>query len=364
MMRTTAGVALIVSICFAGGLPAQTIREYTVMRAPGEIVVDGRLDDPGWEAVPFTEPFVKYADGAAVKHPTRCKMLWDNEYIYIAFVMEDPDVWGKTAVWNDPSYGLYNEEVAEIFIDPDGDGLNYIEVEVNALGAVMDLLMSKAYSAGGKGDLSWTLAGLKVGITVQGTLNNQADVDTSWTCELAFPFSELAFCAPSMNFPPKPDDSWRLNLYRYEYGRDAEGKTPSSLRELSAWNQTDSRGFHVPEKFGRIVFSAETAEVKTSATDTPFIPDTFIVAGNFPNPFNPSTILEFTLSQSGSVRLDIYSVAGQKARALFEGALGTGKHSIEWDGKLENGSSAPSGVYIAHISHGSRTVFHRMLLVK
>jgi hypothetical protein len=355
---------LVMTAFIAVELPAQSIREYTVKRAPQTVVVDGKLNDPGWEAVPFTETFVIYTNGAAVKLPTRCKMLWDNTYLYIAFVMDDPDVWGKTVVWSDPKYCLCSEEVAEIFIDADGDGLNYLEAEINPLGAVMDLKMNKEFSKGGSGDYGWSYQNLKIGITVQGTINNQASPDTSWTCEFAFPFSEIAPTAPSMSFPPKPADTWRINLYRYDYGRDAGGNTPNSLRELSAWNQTDTRGFHAPDKFGRIIFSSEVAGIPTNVENEREIPLALSITGNYPNPFNPATHIEFTVSASGETRLDIFNIAGQKVRTLFEKPLGAGKYSMVWDGLLSSGESAPSGIYFARLIRGAHSATHRMLLFK
>jgi hypothetical protein len=86
-------------------------------------------------------------------------------------------------------------------------------------------------------------------------LNDSTDVDTGWTAEFAFPFSEIAPVAPYLSFPPKDGDKWRLNLYRYNYDRKTI-KTP----ELSAWSQTDKeRGFHAPDRFGKVTFSAKTA---------------------------------------------------------------------------------------------------------
>ncbi len=345
-------------------LSAQTIREYTVKRAPQAIAVDGRLDDPGWDAVPFTESFVIYNTGAATKLQTRCKMLWDDSFLYIAFLMEDTDVWGKTVVWTDPKYCLCSEEVAEIFIDADGDGLEYLEAEINPLGAVMDLKLSKEFSKGGTADYGWSYKNLKIGITVQGTLNNQASTDTSWTCEFAFPFSEIAPTAPSMNFPPKPGDSWRINVYRYDYGRDASGNAPNSLRELSAWNQTDNRGFHAPDKFGRIQYSSEIAGTATAVGSGAQKPQAVSITANYPNPFNPETTIQFALPASGDSRLEIYNIAGQRVRTIVLHALAAGSYSMTWDGRFDNGSIAPSGVYFLRITQGSQSASRRMLLLR
>lgn len=239
----------------AGNTMSQTIREYTVKKAPGKIQIDGKLNEAGWLNAETTENFVIYTDGSSPKFKTSAKMLWDEQYLYVAFIMKDEDVWGKTTEWKVGDPCLCKEEVAEVFIDPDGDGLNYIEVEINPLKAVMDLTLDKEFKKGGKGNLEWSLTGLKVGVWVDGTLNDKNDIDKQWICELAFPFKEMAFCAPGQNFPPKSGDSWRLNLYRYDYGRTAE-----KLTELTAWNQTDKeRGFHAPNRFGRLIFSDKKA---------------------------------------------------------------------------------------------------------
>jgi hypothetical protein len=233
---------------------SQPIPEYSILKSSGKMVIDGKLDEPAWQNAPFTSPFVIYSDGSSPVLQTKAKMLWDANYLYIAFVMTDPDVWAKTKIWTDgPNKCLCREEVAEVFIDPDGDGLNYLEAEINPYGAVMDLWLDKESKKGGTTNLGWSYKGLKIGITVQGTLNDSTDVDTSWICEMAFPFKDIAPTSPSLHFPPKAGESWRLNLYRYDYLR-----IPANKSELSAWSQTDrERGFHAPDRFGKVLFSGK-----------------------------------------------------------------------------------------------------------
>ncbi len=268
-MRTLGRLGILMLLLAAyGTAQAQTINQYTVKRAPGKIILDGKLNEPGWKAADFTQPFVVYNKGTAPKFPSKAKMLWDDKYLYIAFVMTDEDVWGATSQWKKGDKCLCLEEVAEVFIDPDDDTLNYLEIEINPLKAVMDLSLDKEFAKGGTGDYTWDIPGLKIGVSVDGTLNNQKSKDKSWIMELAFPFDEMAVGSPTRSFPPKPGDLWRINLYRYDYGRDASGKTPPALTELSAWNPTVSapgdkdRGFHAPDRFGKIVFSEEKASVR------------------------------------------------------------------------------------------------------
>ncbi len=246
---------LLLPFMFVQAAPAGEMRRYTVKRTAEIINPDGILSEMSWTRASATDDFVIYSDGSKPVFPTSAKMLWDEHYLYIAFTMTDQDVWSEKTSWYPGDECLCLEEVAEVFIDPDGDGENYIEVEINPLQTVMDLTLTKAYASGGKADFEWRLCGLKSGISIDGTLNDLSDVDRRWVCELAFPFREMAFCAPTQSFPPRAGDSWRINLYRYEYGR-----MNRLFRELSAWNQTDAkRGFHAPDLFGTIQFSAESA---------------------------------------------------------------------------------------------------------
>jgi len=94
------------------------------------------------------------------------------------------------------------------------------------------------------------------------------------------------------------------------------------------------------------------------------LPKAIKISGNYPNPFNPSTIIEFSLSAPGSVTLDIFSTSNQKVRTLVSGALSVGAHSIVWDGKDGNGAPVSSGVFISRLKMGNAAVYHKMLMIK
>ena len=85
----------------------------------------------------------------------------------------------------------------------------------------------------------------------------------------------------------------------------------------------------------------------------------------YPNPFNPSTSFTLTLQQDTRVRLDICDARGRLIRVLHDGMLSTGHHFMQWDGRLDNGRIAPSGLYLARLKDdGGRTQTRRMMLVK
>jgi hypothetical protein len=86
--------------------------------------------------------------------------------------------------------------------------------------------------------------------------------------------------------------------------------------------------------------------------------------GNFPNPFNPKTRLDFHLPTSGPALLQIHDVSGRVLRTLHEGVLASGFHSLEWDGRDHFGQELPSGIYFSRLSFGNESRSRKMLLLK
>jgi flagellar hook assembly protein FlgD len=79
---------------------------------------------------------------------------------------------------------------------------------------------------------------------------------------------------------------------------------------------------------------------------------------NYPNPFNPSTAIAFTLDQAGAVRLEIYDLRGRLVAMLVDEVLPAGRHEVMWDGTDSSGRAMSSGVYLSrfeangHVAHG------------
>lgn len=86
---------------------------------------------------------------------------------------------------------------------------------------------------------------------------------------------------------------------------------------------------------------------------------------NYPNPFNPATTIEYYLSESGPVTIEIYDVAGRLVTRLLDGEhREQGPHGEIWDGRDENGRDMVSGVYIYRLESGKITLSRKMLLLK
>lgn len=89
------------------------------------------------------------------------------------------------------------------------------------------------------------------------------------------------------------------------------------------------------------------------------VPDEDIISQNFPNPFNPSTRIEFALSDTKDVLIDVYDPLGRKVTTLVNGQLNSGFHSILFDG-----SGLASGVYLYRIVTNEAMISKKMLLIK
>ena len=109
-------------------------RRYTAYRAPGAIVVDGKLDDAGWVGVPRVSDLVVPQDGAALGEDRRpdAKIAWDAQFLYVAFHNPDRDI-RNDLVGRDSK--LWEQDVVEIYLDPGADGKDYLELQISPTGA-------------------------------------------------------------------------------------------------------------------------------------------------------------------------------------------------------------------------------------
>jgi hypothetical protein len=220
--------------------------------------IDGRGDDEVWKQAEWTAEFVDIEGDAKPKprHRTRVKMLWDDECLYVLAELEEPHVWGTLTERNSI---IYNDNDFEVFIDPDGDRLNYYELEVNALNTTMELTLPKPYIDGGKYRFV-QLAGLRTAVDVRGTLNDPSDVDGGWTAEIAIPFAGLAELTAGSGRKPAPGDTWRINFSRVQWLHTVESgkyvKVPKDQHPEDnwVWSPQGVVDMHRPERWGYLVF--------------------------------------------------------------------------------------------------------------
>lgn len=239
-----------------------TPRSYDCQRATLPIVVDGDIGDEAWAAVPWSADFVDIRGYDYEPRPiyrTRAKMLYDSTYLYIAFEIEEPHIWG-TITERDAT--IYWDNDIEVFIDPDGDSRNYQEYEFNVLGTAWDLLLTEPQARGGVHINNFNLSGMKSAVKVYGTINDPSDVDEKWTFELAMPIAGILQSSYD-KARPLSEQVWRINFSRvnwlkYEVVDGKYQKLPGTTgfghEENWVWSPTGAVDMHRPELWGFLRF--------------------------------------------------------------------------------------------------------------
>jgi hypothetical protein len=275
MRNTVLALAVIMSIqtpdCaaqFAQPAIAFQPKHHVSYRSDVPLLIDGKLDEAIWDKAAWTEDFVDI-EGAAKPKPrfrTRAKMLWDDDNLYLAIEMEEPDLW---ATLTERDAVIFQDNDIEVFIDPDGSTHKYMELELNALATVWDLLLIKPYRDSKNVAVNgWDMRGLKVATSLRGTLNQPGDGDGGWTAEIAIPWRALRESYSDAS-RPKAGEQWRLNFSRVQwktqvvngkYEKQRDAKTGLPLPEDNwVWSPQGLVDMHYPEMWGIIQFSAKTA---------------------------------------------------------------------------------------------------------
>ncbi|UCH34687.1 MAG: carbohydrate-binding family 9-like protein [Armatimonadota bacterium] len=236
-------MARLALLCVVIGLmlPADALAEartYVCHRARGGIAIDGRLDDAGWRGIPWTAGFRRFrAPEETTPQRTFVKAAWDDHALYVALRVYDTDPWATKTTRDD---SLWEEEVVEVYIDENGDRLNYREFEINPLGTVIDLLIPQAgHQVGWEACARWNGQGWRTAVGMY-----DAATRPHWVAEMAFPWGMFDEAA---HLPPHVGDMWRIQFYRIERPRPGE--------ELVATSWSPTPDFHVPEHFGRLAFT-------------------------------------------------------------------------------------------------------------
>ena len=193
-----------------------------------------------WKGAASTGAFVKTQDGAPAEDRTEARVLWDDRFLYVGFTIADKDVWSTLDKRDDK---LWTQEAVEVFLDADGDGKTYVELQANPKGAIFDSYLPKYRENQNDFD-----SGMKVAVSVDGTLDRRNDVDKGWTVEMQVPLSAARGKEKEMkNVPPQVGTSWRANFFRMDLpaGKPQQG---------TAWSPPLVGDFHALDKFGELLF--------------------------------------------------------------------------------------------------------------
>ncbi len=106
------------------------------------------------------------------------------------------------------------------------------------------------------------------------------------------------------------------------------------------------------------------AEVSTSSTPENDVSIVTALKSNYPNPFNPSTTIYYSIQEAGDVQIGIYNSKGQLVKTLVNASKASGSYSVVWTGKDELGNPVSSGVYYYKMISGKYSNTRKMLLLK
>ena len=252
---------------------------YTCYRTPGPITIDGDLAKDVWAATPCTPRFGDLATGQVTLLDTRAALRWDATHWYVAFWLEERDVWST----GERPVGLgWADNTVQVCIAGAGA---YYHLSVNPLGETSELffIWKEAYTRGGRYDVPefdlavhrpmvlggdggphhprggrwafyhWRFPGLQTAVRVDGSLNQRQDLDQGWTAEIAFPWAGLQPLADGP-VPPAEGAVWRILLARQE----VIDQRASRHTALWTWPSLGEGTLHTPDQYPEVKFATET----------------------------------------------------------------------------------------------------------
>ncbi len=168
---------------------------------------------------------------------TLVRVAADPVGLCLAFQCADKDVSTPYAKRDDP---LWRADAVEVFLDPDGDGKDYVELEVSPKGVLFDA----SFQGPRRGEnLSWNPA-VEAGVKVDGTLDQPADKDRGWVVELRIPWKEIPGAGGKA---PRPGAAWRANFFRVDRSKGSRGAGLS-------WAPVPEGDYHTLYRFGILRF--------------------------------------------------------------------------------------------------------------
>ena len=210
-------------------------QNISVYKTNEKMIIDGDLND--WKT-PFLGPFVIHNSGEKATQNTFVSLSWNDKNLYIAFRSEDSKIVGSSQTKDSKIYET--DDLVEIFLDPDGDGQNYLEVGVNAFSTNYDMLIKcPSQNCGGwKASMTFDIAELEA---VSKT------TPEGFCTEIKIPLSSLKKIKHGNFILPKAGTKWKGNAFRIDYGNTTEYTALQYYKSLKF-------GFHQPQEFAVFEF--------------------------------------------------------------------------------------------------------------
>jgi len=209
--------------------------------------LDGSLDDSPWTLARATGAFVETLGGGASKIQASAKLLWDERFLYLGAVVRDPLL---RASQRHHDAHLWEQDSVELMLDPDGDGLDYYEIQVSPRGVVFDTRFDARRVPKPFGHMDWD-GSVQVGVSTNGTLDDE-ERDAGYIVEIAIPWQAFSLEGKPVEAPAIGDE-WRANIYVLDLSEHGQ--------RAAAWSPPGIGDFHVPRRFGILRFEGDSDEM-------------------------------------------------------------------------------------------------------
>ena len=155
----------------------------------------------------------------------------------------------------------------------------------------------------------------------------------------------------ALAYPDYNSLSWYAGIYTDQLNNAGQDLRTVWVGHSFMYIRNTADGTLARNRFLEMTYNLFENGVSTDITPSD-VPKAYSLAQNFPNPFNPSTRIQFALPYKGHVSLKIYNVAGQLVKTMQDGVMDAGSHELTWDGSNNLGSNVASGVYFYKITAG------------
>lgn len=132
---------------------------------------------------------------------------------------------------------------------------------------------------------------------------------------------------------------------------------------VTAWTDFRGSGGDIPEDD---IYALRVNDFTVSADekDNTTLPHQWAIESVYPNPFNPSTTITYTVPVQSTVNLLVFDILGQEVASLIKSNQLAGRYQVVWDGKSNSGVSVASGIYLVQLEAGGISLTSKLTLIK
>jgi hypothetical protein len=209
------------------------------------------------------------------------------------------------------------------------------------------------------------------------------DIDTAagWHATNITPDVDINRMGMQFNFHIDPlREAWSLtggDQFFYIDQRPGKEREDWTLYKVVAKTPVETAGLSMRARFNALPmgkvwyddFAIQKVEMMITAIEQPtnriaIMPAEYELFNNYPNPFNPETIIEYKVPKTGQVKMAIYNVLGQNVRTLVDEHQPAGTYQVMWDGTDNLGNKLSSGVYFYQLVGENALITKKMTLLK